>query len=168
MTEEIKNRFKDLIEYGSDDKVSLFLNNFRIASTEMKLQMDLKDKKLNFLLFFQDEIATFLIGLSFLINFIMSISLEKGYLTGNSDPQYSHDIFFELVMVLQITQLMGYIIGLMQTLILVSPVARDQWYEKVDVIGTTSNKQLSNIEKTRAFMMHYMPLALVVFTGIYF
>lgn len=166
MTEEIKNRVKESIEYDNDDRVALFLNNFRIVSTEMKLQMDLKDKNLHFVLFFQDEISTFMISLSFLINFIMSISLQKGYITGSSTPQYSHDMFFKLMAVLQLVQVVGYVTSLVQTLILVAPVARDEWYQMVEVIAATSNQQLSAMERMRSVFKHYIPLLLTVIAGL--
>jgi hypothetical protein len=165
MTEEIKNRVKELIEYDNDDRVALFLNNYRIVSTEMKLQMDLKDLKLHFLLFFQDEISTALICLSFVINFIMAISLEKGYFTGNENPQYSNAIFAQLMEVLQVLQVWGYLSSLLQTLILVSPVARDEWYELAAVIGATSTQQFSKFETMLKIMKHYVSFLLVVFTG---
>ena len=166
MTEEIKNRIKEEIDYGNDDRVKAFLNSYKIASSEMTLQMVLKDKNVHFLLFFQDEISFILIGLSFLINFLMSISLEKGYFTGNVNPQYSHLWIEHLMKILQILQLWGYLMTLVQKLILFAPVARDEWYNTVDIILATSTEEsTSKLKMSFIALKHFIPFFLLATTG---
>lgn len=165
MTEDIKNRVKSLIVHDGDDKVKLFLDNFRIVKSEMSLQMELHDRKLHFLLFFQDEISSALIFLSFCLNFIIAISLEKGYFSGNSSPQFSSELFYRLTGALQVIQTCGYLLGLMQALILVVPVARDEWYELSAFICSSSTIRLSRMEKLMTFLKHYSTFVFILLTG---
>ena len=165
MTEEIKNRAKSLIRHDNDDKVAVFLNQYRVIGAEMELQMNLKDRKLHFLLFFQDELNIALIALSFLINFIMAISLEKGYFSGKSDPQYSSHVFSQLMTALQYLQFIGYLSSLIQAIILVIPVAREERHEAVSIIRAAPRQQMPKFELVYILIKHFVKFILIVCAG---
>lgn len=167
MTEDIKTRVKRLIIHDNDDKVAQFLASFHIVESEMKLQMHLRDNNLHFILFFQDEISLAMICLSFAINFVVAISLEKGYFSGSDRPQYSSPVFSRLVMAFQVVQVCGYVVALLQALVLVMPVARHEWFElSKRLCAASSQEQFSHLEKMLRTAKHFVVFFIVLITGM--
>lgn len=89
LSKEMKDSLIASIDYTSDDKVAFFLEQTRTTSLEMTLKMFLEDINLQSLLMFQDELAAAIFSVTMLINFVMVVSLEKGYFTGDHSPQFS-------------------------------------------------------------------------------
>ena len=100
LSKEMKDSLIESIDYTSDDKVAYFLEQTRKISLEMSLKMNLEDNNFQALLWFQDELAAAIFAVTVLINFVMIISLEKGYFTGKENPQYAALSFHSVMIVL--------------------------------------------------------------------
>jgi hypothetical protein len=104
--EEIRHYFLNLIDFSNDDEISRFLlviSNM-LHTTLTTISNIKKNKWLWFFLKFQDEIDNGILILAVVINFIMLISLDKGYFTGREFPQYNPPEFRTAMAVLVICQ----------------------------------------------------------------
>lgn len=71
---------------------------------DMDYKMFLSDNNLSVLLLFQDELLRAVTYLSVVINFIIVVSLQKGYFTGDDSPQYATKSLRDVLAVLVVIQ----------------------------------------------------------------
>jgi hypothetical protein len=108
LSKEMKDSLIASIDYTNDDKVAYFLDQTRTTSLEMTLKMFIEDINLQALLMFQDELAAAIFSVTVLINFVMVVSLEKGYFSGHDSPQYSvHSMHTAMVLLVWIQFLLS-------------------------------------------------------------
>lgn len=115
LSEELIESIKRGILMNDDEKVRTFLSKSREIHWDMEQKMLLANNNLHLLLLFQDELLSAITYLAVVINFIIVISLEKGYLTGFRDPQYSVKEFVTVMKVLTILQAILTLYKLFQT-----------------------------------------------------
>jgi hypothetical protein len=89
ISEELKQRIKDSFDISDDDRVRTFVSKARLMHWDMQQKMIYANNNMQVLLLFQDELLYAITALSVVINFIIIISLEKGYFTGYETPQFT-------------------------------------------------------------------------------
>lgn len=104
LTEEIIHFVKESITISDDDKIKTFISKRRVMYWDMDYKMFLSDNNLSVLLLFQDELLRAVTYLSVVINFIIVVSLQKGYFTGDDSPQYATKSLRDVLAVLVVIQ----------------------------------------------------------------
>lgn len=93
LSEESKEEFLSELDFGDDDRVKTLLLKTNNLHDDVSLKMNLQHNYfLRVLLTFQDELDYAICGLAVLINFILVISLEKGYYRGSEQPVYEPEV----------------------------------------------------------------------------
>ena len=157
-TREMKRRIKDRINLTSDNKVTAFLNELRVASAGMQLQMTLRDNASSFLLWFQYEISIILLLVAFLINFLLMMSIEKGYFSGADAPQFSTPTFERNTRWLIYLQCLLETCSTLQVLILWVPLAIQEWRHNVEQSRAKHTRvKLTRNRKTLIAFQHFLP-----------
>jgi hypothetical protein len=159
LTREMKRRIKGKIDLASDSRVNAFLGELRVASGAMKLQLSLRESSTSFLLWFQNEISLSLVLLAFLINFILMMSIEKGYFSGADRPQFSSFRFERNARVLVYLQCIMETYCTLQALILWVPLVLREWQHSVDQMQQLQHSQakLTRHQKVMIALSHFAP-----------
>ena len=157
LTRDMKQWILDRMDLNSDSRVASFLGELRVASGAMNLQLALRDNSLSALLWFQNEIRLVLVLLAFLINFILMMSLEKGYFTGEDGPQFSTSNFQLITGVLILLQCLLEIYSTLQTLILWTPLIVQEWQHGVDQNKAKHRVKLTSRRKAAVAIQHFRP-----------
>lgn len=165
MSEESKELLKRKIDYKDDDKVLYFVNQCRTLHDDMKLKMRLADSKFHAIILFQDELVMALCAIAVIINFVVFISLEKGYFTGSSDPVYAADGYSGLVQALVIIQAIFALYKLFQTAVLRIPLIFRGIYRTLKyyvILESASKRRLKSMQATREKLIHYQKFMIVM------
>lgn len=160
LTEESKRSIIQNIDFGDDDRVKFFLQKTSSIHDDVSHQKTLQNKWIFILLMrFQDELDYATAFLAILINFILIISLEKGYLSGNADPVYEPRSYQYVVQILVIFQVAVLLYKLVQTSILTLPLI---YKESLRVSHEISRAQGKNSDANRGMKdiaLSFGPLA---------
>jgi hypothetical protein len=158
LTREMKRRIQDRVDLSSDNKVAAFLSELRVASAAMHLQMTLRDNSASFLLMFQTEISMALVLVAFLINFMLMMSIEKGYFSDREDPQFSSPTFERHARWLIYFQCILEVYSTTQVLTLWVPLAVQEWQHNVDQGRKKHSRvKLTRNKKTLLALQHFLP-----------
>ena len=157
LTRDTKREIKDRIDLNSDSKVISFLGELRVASVAMTLQMRLRDKSLSFLLWFQNEISAFLVVLAFLINFLLMMSLEKGYFSDKESPQFSSSTFEQHARWLVFFQFLIECFSTLQALILRLPLVVQEWQHNFEDLLAKHPVKITKARKLYIAFQHFSP-----------
>jgi hypothetical protein len=123
LTEESKKSIIYDIDYADEDRVKFFMQKTNSIHDAVSLKKTLQSSLyLSFLLKFQDELDYAIAALSVFINFVLVISLEKGYFTGHDAPQYQPESYKIAIQVFVILQAVLVLYKLLQVCVLTVPL----------------------------------------------
>jgi hypothetical protein len=163
LTEESKRGIIQDIDFGDDDRVKFFVGKTNAIHDDVSHQQTLQNDFVFILLMrFQDELDYATAALAILINFILIISLQKGYLTGHSDPVYEPKEYEGAVQVLVIAQFIVLLYKLLQTSILSLPlIYKDSRRVSDELAYAQANSSDTAGKRTSDLMFSFGPFVVV-------
>ncbi len=116
LKEETKEAILATLDFGDDDRIKSLLQASSSIHDDVSLKMKLESNQyFRLLLKFQDELDYMICSLAVFINFLLVISLQKGFYTGDTHPVYEPRSYRVVVQVLVIIQLVLLLYKLLQS-----------------------------------------------------
>lgn len=124
LTEETKKNIIQDLDFGDDERVKALIHKTNSIHDDVSHKKMLENVAiLNLLMKFQDELDYATAILAVFINFVLIISLRKGFNDGKANPVYEPRLYRDLVQVFVVIQLVVLLYKLLQTSILTLPLA---------------------------------------------